>query len=98
MYLYIGIIQLAALVLAIQTRKVHIKPLNDTKEITAIIYVTSIILIVLTVFSFVVDGYNNAREAHYSGALLIDSFFILSFTFIPKVSTYNRTNILGYYI
>ena len=77
--------------LAIQTRKVHIKPLNDSKEITAIIYVTSIVLIALIVFSFVVDGYNDVREAHYSGALLIDSFFILSCIFIPKVSTVHTT-------
>lgn len=82
--------------LAIQTRKVRIKPLNDTKEITAIIYVTSIILIELAVVSFILNGYNNAREVHYSVVLLIDSFFILSSTFIPKVSKHNRTYILGY--
>ena len=45
--------------LAIQTRKVKIKVLNDAKSITAIIYISSVVLVVLIVVTFTVESYIN---------------------------------------
>ena len=82
---YLALLQLVGFILAIQTRKVKIKALNDSKYVAAIIYVTSIVLIMLIVARFALYRYLNASEAVFSGALMVGAAAFLSFIFIPKV-------------
>ena len=85
-YIYLGMLQVIALILAIQTRKVRIKILNDSKEVAVIIYITSIVLVELVIVSFALFNFNNIHEVLYDAGLLIVAFAILLVTFVPKVS------------
>lgn len=75
-----------ALFLAFLTRKVEIKELNDSKSVSAIIYITTFIIAVLIVDTFVSVGYIVLSETLFSGGLMISTSVFLGFTFIPKVS------------
>ena len=79
-------LQIIALILAIQTRKVHIKVLNDSKEVAAIIYITSIVLVMLVIVTFTLDEYQNVREALVSGGFIIVAVVVLICIFATKVS------------
>jgi len=83
---YLAIFQLVGLVLAFQTRKVKIKVLNDAKFIIAIIYISSLGFVVLTVVRFSLGPYINVREALFSGAILLATTAFVALIFIPKVS------------
>ena len=71
-----------------QTRKVQIKALNESKHVSAIIYVTTVILIVLVIVTFTVTKYLNLAEVCISGLLLTGTTTFLAFSFIPKVIYY----------
>lgn len=86
LYIYLGLLQIIALILAIQTRKVRIKILNDSKEVAAIIYITSIVLVELAIVSFALSSFNNIYEALYDFGLLLVAIVILLLIFVPKVS------------
>lgn len=85
-FIYLGLLQIVGLVLAIQTRKVKVKVLNDSKYIAALIYISSIVLITKAVAVFGVNNLLNVREAILSGGIIVVSTAFLSFVFIPKVS------------
>uniref|UniRef100_A0A1X7VPL5 G-protein coupled receptors family 3 profile domain-containing protein n=1 Tax=Amphimedon queenslandica TaxID=400682 RepID=A0A1X7VPL5_AMPQE len=84
-YIYLGMLQIIALILAIQTRKVCIKILNDSKEVAVIIYITSIVLVELVIVSFALSNFNNIHEVLYDAGLLIVAFTILLVIFAPKM-------------
>jgi gamma-aminobutyric acid type B receptor len=84
-FLYFGVLQIIALVLAVQTRKVRIKILNDSKEVTAIIYITSVVFIGVMIASFSLSNYLNIQEALLNTGLLIGSYSTVLIIFIPKV-------------
>ena len=79
-------LQIIAIILAIQTRKVRIKILNDSKEVATIIYITSIVLVELVIVSFALSSFYNIHEALYDAGLLIVAITILLVIFAPKVS------------
>ena len=83
--IYLGLLQVIGIILAIQTRKVKVKVLNDSKYIAALIYISSIVLIILVVISFTAVGYINVAEVFYSGGLLLATTAFLCLTFIPKM-------------
>lgn len=78
-------LHIIALILAIQTRKVRIKILNDSKEVAAIIYITSIVLAELVIVSFSLTNFQNIYESLYSGGLIVAATVVLAVIFIPKV-------------
>ena len=78
--------QVAAIVLAIQTRRVKVKVLNDSKYIIALIYISSVVLLLLIVVTFSLGVLNNVNEVLVSGAFLISATAFLSLIFIPKVN------------
>jgi gamma-aminobutyric acid type B receptor len=84
LFLYLGILQVIALVMAVQTRKVRIKILNDSKEVAAIIYITSIILIGVVIIMFSLSNFLNTQEALLNMGFILGSFVILAIIFIPK--------------
>ncbi len=71
--------------MAFHTRKIKIKVLNDSKEITAIIYINSIILVSLVITEFGLRAYNDAYAAVFGLALLIEATLFIGIVFIPKV-------------
>ena len=87
LYLYLAVLQVSALVLAFKTRKVKIKVLNDSKEISAIIYVTSVIDFELLVVSVLLQDYNNIQELLFAGGVLIATTTVLALVYLPKVDT-----------
>ena len=84
-FLYLALVQVAAIVLAIQTRRVKVKVLNDSKYIVALIYISSVVLLLLIIVTFIQGALINVNEMLVSGALLISTTAFLSLTFIPKV-------------
>ena len=88
-FIYLALLQVAAIVLAIQTRRVKIKVLNDSKYIVALIYISSITLLILVVVVFALGALININELLVAGAFLIATTSFLSLTFIPKVLTLN---------
>ena len=85
LYVYLGLLQVVAVVLAVQTRKVKIKGLNETKEVAAIIYVSSIILIGLAIVSITLRQYQNIGEALLNTGLIAANTTFIAVLFAPKV-------------
>lgn len=71
--------------MAFHTRNVNVKVLNESKEIAAIIYINSIILVVLAVTELILDDNHNTYAALFGLSLLIEASLFLGFIFIPKV-------------
>ena len=73
-----------------QTRKVKIKALNDSKFVAAIIYVTSIVLMLVIVVTFALYNYRNIAELVFNGALMLGTVAVLCLIFVPKVRAPTR--------
>ena len=85
-YVYIVLIQIIGIVLAIQTRKVKVKALNDSKYIAALIYISTIVWLVSGVVIFILPWNTiNISELIFSGGLMVIVTAFLCLTFIPKV-------------
>ena len=89
LYLYLAILQVSALVLAFKTRNVKIKVLNDSKEISAIVYITSVVDVELIIVTIALSDYNNLIAFFYYGGVLIATTVILSLVYVPKVRLRN---------
>ncbi len=85
LFAYLALLQIIGIILAIQTRKVKIKLLNDSKYIAALIYTSSLVLILIGVVSFTATSIPNIGEALTSGGLWVVTVLFLSLVFIPKV-------------
>ena len=85
-YVYLIIVQIVGIVLAFQTRKVKISALNDSKFIAAIVYISTIVLVILVLLIFSLRGYINVEAAIFNGGIIVMATVFVSLTFIPKVS------------
>ena len=90
LYAYYGVLQVIALFLAVQTRKVN-KIIHNSKEVVAIIYITSTLMVVI-VISFVLRSYHNIHGAIFTSSLVTVGLIVLGFTFIPKVGSNQGCN------
>eukprot|EP00731_Ephydatia_muelleri_P021210 Em0013g937a len=81
---YKGLIQVIAILLAFGTRKVKVKGLDDSKYIAAIIYVTSICLVVVIISFATLRDKVNTLAAIYSLGFWCAATIILLLVFIPK--------------
>ena len=72
-------------VLAFSIRKVKIKGLNDSKEISIILYITSIILVIVIVITLALGDYINVSGSIFSLGISTASTVVLGFIFVPKV-------------
>ena len=86
-YVYLTLIQVAAFVLAIATRNVKIKVLNDSKEMTVIVYTTSIVMLVLGVILFAFNTRFTLDEVLFGFGIMLATTILLAFVFVPKVSS-----------
>lgn len=84
-YVYFALLQIIGIILAIQTRKVKIKVLNDSKYIAAMIYISSIVLLLLGIATAVFGSSINVTGILFSGGLLFATTAFLCLVFIPKV-------------
>ena len=84
-FMYLGVLQLIGLILALRIRKVKVKALRDSKYIAAIIYVSTIALIVVAISLFALGSRLNAIEVLFSGSIIVATTLFLSLVFIPKV-------------
>ena len=73
------------MMLAFQTRKVKYPGLNDSIHVAAIIYTSSLVLVVVIVDVFILNTYLNTSEAIYTLGIMILTTTFLALTFVPKV-------------
>ena len=85
MYDIIHLLQVVGIVFAIQTRKVKVKVLNDAKWIAAIIYSSSLCVIVIILSKFTLTGYLNTETALINTVVLLATTIFLALAFVPKV-------------
>ena len=85
-FIYLGLLQFVGIILAFQTRKVRINVLNDSKSVTALIYISSIVLVVIVLITFILRGYINISAGVFSGGIILLATIFLLLIFIPKVS------------
>ena len=86
-FVYLAVLQIIGIVLAFQTRRVKLHGLRDSKYIAAIIYISSIVLVVLALVSFSLRTFNNIGTGIFALGILIFTTIFLSLIFIPKVYT-----------
>ena len=84
-FIYLGLLQFVGIILAFQTRKVKINVLNDSKSVTALIYISSISCIANALIAFTSRGYINVRVGVFSGLTIFLATTFLAIIFIPKV-------------
>ena len=96
-FVYLGLLQFVGIILAFQTRKVNITALNDSKAIAILIYISSIVLVVIVLITFILRSYINVSAAMFSGGILVLATFFLVLIFIPKVSDMSCYNPYTYY-
>ena len=84
-FIYLALLQIVGIVLAFQTRKVKIRVLNDSKFVAALVYISSIVLVVIVLTTFILRNYINVSAALFSGGIIILATIFLALMFIPKV-------------
>ncbi len=84
-YIYLLLIQVTAFILSIITWKVKIKVLNDSKEMMAIVYTSSGIMIVLGIVTFALGTRFILNEVLFCLGIMAATTVFLSLTFVPKV-------------
>jgi gamma-aminobutyric acid type B receptor len=89
-FVYLGLLQVVGIILAFQTRKVKIPILNDSKSVTALIYISSIVLVVIVLISFILNEYVNVRAVLFYGGIILLATIFLALIFIPKVISLHR--------
>ena len=83
------VLQIIALVLAFATRKVKVKGLDDAKFIVVTVYVTSIIVLAVTILAtYSLKEVINGFAALFCTGFLIGTTVILGLVFVPLVSVY----------
>ena len=67
-----------------------VKVLNDSKYIAALVYISSIVLIIIAIIRFTLANRIHVTEVFYSGGLILATTAFLSLTFIPKMISLYR--------
>ena len=88
-FAYLLVLQLIGMVLAFQTRKVKLRGLRDSKEIAAVIYISSIAIVVMSVENFTLTNYINVGTGIFVLMVFILTTIFLVLIFFPKVRTYH---------
>lgn len=89
LYGYKGVLQVASLVFAFLIRKIQVKGLNNAMYIVGAIYVTSIMLLIAILSTYLpaLAGHHiNYFAALFGLGLLVGATVILLLVFVPKVS------------
>ena len=73
------------IVLAFQTRKVRLRGLRDSKYVAAIIYISSISIVVMALVTFALENYINVGTGILSVGIFLLTTMFLVLIFVPKV-------------
>ena len=73
------------ILLALQTRKVKITGLNDSKFVAVLVFISSVVLVIFILVTFSLRGYINATAALINGGILVWATNFLVLMFVPKV-------------
>ena len=92
-FCYKAFLQIFAIFMAFHTRNVDVKVLNESKEIAAIIYINSIILVLIAVAELALESNHDAYAALFGLGLLIEATLFLGFIFIPKVNEIQHVHV-----
>lgn len=92
---YLFMLQIVGIILAFQTRKVRIKGLKDSKYVAALVYISSIVLVVLALITFSLRTYINISAGIIAGVIVILTTVFLALIFVPKVSVCSHYNAFG---
>ena len=84
-FAYLLVLQIIGMVLAFQTRRVKLRGLNDSKEIAAIIYISSIAIVVMAVENFTLTNYINIGTGIFMLSIFVLTTIFLFLVFFPKV-------------
>ena len=82
---YLVMLQIIGIMLAFQTRKVKFPGLNDSIFVAAIIYTSSLVLVILIADAFILSNYLNAFGAIFTVGIMILTTVFLALTFVPKM-------------
>ena len=85
---YKFILHIIALVFALLSRKVKIEVLNDSRETAAIIYASTILLIITCLVIFALGETVNLLNIMWTLIIFSVSMIHLGLTFIPEVSAF----------
>lgn len=85
LYGLVAITQIMAVILAFLTRNVTIKALNDSKYLSVIIYVSTVILVAMLISAVLINESINADAAVFGILIFFFTTVVLGLTFIPKV-------------
>ena len=85
-FIYLALLQFVGIILAFQTRRVKINILNDSKSVASLVYISSIVLVVIVLVTFILRSYINVSAALFSGGIIVLATFFLLLMFVPKVS------------
>lgn len=94
-FAYLVMFQVIGIMLAFQTRKVQLRGLRDSKEIAAIIYLSSITIVVMALLTFALINYINIGSGIFVVGIFLLTTTFLILIFIPKVRRrYNSYTII----
>jgi gamma-aminobutyric acid type B receptor len=82
---YKFILQAIGAFLAFNIRKVKIRGLNDSREISAILYITTILTVIVATCNFLFGDYINVDGTVYGVCVCTSTTCVLAFIFVPKV-------------
>ena len=89
---------LAGLFVAFETRKVKIKPLNDSRFITLSVYGTVIVSITLTPIGFLLQHFPDVQYGIIGIMILFSTSLILGLIFVTKVVNLVEVSVPLFYI
>ena len=90
LYGYKAIIQAATVIMALKTRKVKVRGLDDYREIILATYLSCLLLIIILTFTYTIDDRINVFAFTISLSLFIGATAILALVFVPKVTVVLR--------
>ena len=96
--IYIGILEVIAVILALKIRNVTIKAVNDSKDVIDIVFIVTITTIALLMFIYFLGDYSNIRDGFIAILLLVGATGVIILTFVPKVGILLYSFIISSYI
>ena len=86
--IYIGILEVIAVILALKIRNVTIKAVNDSKDVIDIVFIVTITSIAVLISIFFLGDYSNIGFGFIIAVLLLGASGVIILTFVPKVGIF----------
>ena len=64
--------------------------LNDSKYVTALVYISSVVFVSLVLVTFLLQEYINTSNGIFSGGIMLLATIFLILMFVPKVQLKNQ--------